>query len=141
MKFVVPGEPCGKGRPRVVRVGGISRTYTPEKTAQYEAKVQWMFREQCHEFIADGPVGMRINAFFSVPKSASRRKRELMLVGMIRPTKAPDVDNLAKCIGDACNGVAYRDDAQIVRLLVDKRYAEQPRVEVEIWSIQGGEKA
>lgn len=136
MRFTIPGEPCGKGRPRVVHVNGVSRTYTPEKTARYENLVQLMFRNACREYIAEGPAGMRIEAYFSIPKSTSKRKRELMLVGMIRPTKKPDMDNIAKIICDALNGLAYRDDSQIVRLSLDKRYAERPHVDVEIWAMQ-----
>jgi Holliday junction resolvase RusA-like endonuclease len=53
----------------------------------------------------------------------------------IRPTKKPDVDNIAKSIQDALNKVLYRDDSQIVLLIVGKRYADVPRVEVSITKI------
>ena len=47
-------------------------------------------------------------------------------------TKKPDADNLAKAILDALNGVAYPDDAQIVKLTVRKRYGEADMVHVLI---------
>ncbi|MEM5617407.1 RusA family crossover junction endodeoxyribonuclease [Pseudomonas aeruginosa] len=34
--FTVPGEPVGKGRPRIGRVAGHARMFTPAKTANYE---------------------------------------------------------------------------------------------------------
>lgn len=34
-KFVIPGEPKGKGRPRVERHGGKSVTRTPDDTVVY----------------------------------------------------------------------------------------------------------
>lgn len=39
------------------------------------------------------------------------------------PTVAPDLDKLARAVGDALKGVAYADDAQIVDLTARKRYA------------------
>lgn len=36
----------------------------------------------------------------------------------------PDVDNYAKSVLDACNGIAWEDDSQIVKLTVEKEWAE-----------------
>lgn len=58
-----------------------------------------------------------------------------MLSGELLPTKKPDIDNITKCVLDALNGIAYHDDSQIVRLTVEKFYAQQPRVEVDICDI------
>lgn len=37
--FTVPGEPVGKGRPRIGRVGAHARMFTPAKTANYEGLI------------------------------------------------------------------------------------------------------
>ena len=55
-----------------------------------------------------------------------------MLDGKILPAKKPDIDNVVKAVLDALNGVAYRDDTQVVELHVRKSYSEKPRVEVSI---------
>ena len=55
-----------------------------------------------------------------------------MIDRLIRPTRKPDFDNIGKVICDALNGIAYRDDAQIVDALVRKFYSDTPRVIVEI---------
>ena len=68
-------------------------------------------------------------------KSTSKKKRQQMLAGLIRPTKKPDLDNVIKSILDALNKVAYHDDTQIVSLSVEKFYSDSPRVEVAISSI------
>lgn len=130
--IVIPGEPCGKQRPRVVRNNGVSRTYTPVKTANYESLVKLAYRQARGPYIPDKPVELYITACHSVPRSVSKRKAQAMLGGAIRPTKKPDCDNIAKIICDALNGVAYHDDAQIVRLTVAKRYSETPQVTIEI---------
>ena len=131
-RFTVPGEPVGKGRPRVVRRGGFIQTYTPEKTASYENLVKLEFQRQGGRMMKDGPVYMSIMAWYAIPKSVSKRKREAMIGGLILPTKKPDCDNLAKSIADALNGLAYRDDSQVVSLHVSKRFGEEPGVSVTL---------
>lgn len=129
INFVVPGEPQGKARQRVTRNG----TYTPKKTRDYEALVR-----KCYQYAANGqqfgeqPVCVIIRANYGVPKSASTKKKNAMLLGEIPPTKKPDADNIAKAICDALNGVAWRDDSQVISLIVRKRYDTIPRVEVYI---------
>lgn len=41
-------------------------------------------------------------------------------------------DNLAKAALDACNGIIWRDDALICSLLVKKRYAAYPCLEIKV---------
>lgn len=55
-----------------------------------------------------------------------------MLEDEIYPTIKPDTDNIAKIILDSLNGIAYKDDKQVIRLQVEKRYAEEPSVSVWI---------
>lgn len=133
MKFTIPGEPCGKARPRVVRNGNCSHTYTPERTVNYENLVKLEYQRQCgNACITEGGVHMRIIARFSIPSSASKRKASAMACGTIRPTKKPDCDNIVKIICDALNGIAYKDDAQVVSVTIDKIYDIMPSVAVEI---------
>lgn len=40
------------------------------------------------------------------------------------PTSYPDLDKLARAVGDALTKIAYPDDAQIVDLIARKRYAD-----------------
>jgi Holliday junction resolvase RusA-like endonuclease len=54
----------------------------------------------------------------------------MMLARKMRPVTKPDVDNLAKSVLDAINGVAYKDDNQIVDLVARKVYADIPFVKV-----------
>ena len=50
--------------------------------------------------------------------------------------KKPDVDNLAKIVLDSLNKIAYDDDAQVCRLLVEKRYGETPQVLVRLSELE-----
>ena len=133
--FTVKGKPQGKQRPRVTRHG----TYTPEKTRNYEKAVQWEYMMQCQGAkFPDLPLMVVIDAYFAIPKATSKEKREAMIAGSIRPTVKPDNDNIAKSICDALNGEAYKDDAQIVSLIVRKWYGEVPRCEVQIRTVETG---
>jgi len=139
--FVVSGEPFGKKRPRARVIAGHASIHNDPANENYELKVINAFRQAYPNltnelgFGEDDYLQATIVAYYSIPKAFSKKKRELALNQAIRPTKKPDVDNIAKSIQDALNKVLYRDDSQIVLLIVGKRYADVPRVEVSITKI------
>lgn len=132
MRFTIPGAPQGKARPRTV-FGG-TRTYTPEKTVNYEALVKLSYQQAAKGAYLDAgvPVRVRIDAYYDVPKSTSKRKLRDMLIGLLFPTKKPDWDNIGKIVCDALNGIAYKDDAQVVDGHVLKHYSDVPHTDVLI---------
>ncbi len=138
IKFSIPGQPFGKQRPKFSRAGDYVKTYTPGETVSYENMVKFMFREAAKgKMFKDGDMlDVRIIAYYEIPKSASKKKRGLMLEHKIRPAKKPDWDNIGKIICDSLNKVAYRDDSAVVDAQVRKFYSEQPRVDVTIRAIQ-----
>lgn len=128
LNFIIPGEPKGKGRPRLGRSG---HAYTPHETAAYENLVKMCFRGKHPDHVpiaSDIPVECTILAFYGIPKSVSKKKHSQMLDDVIRPLKKPDADNIIKIICDALNGIAYHDDAQIVKVTFIKAYDDTPRV-------------
>jgi Holliday junction resolvase RusA-like endonuclease len=132
VSFVVPGKPVGKGRPRAGRsFAGHVRLYTPEKTVSYESTVR-LFGAQAMAGRSpiEGPVSLEMLIEYDVPASWSKKKRDAALAGDIRPTAKPDCDNVVKAIGDALNGVVWKDDVQVVELRAEKRYAAAPGVYV-----------
>lgn len=128
-RFTVYGVPVGKGRPRVTSRG----TYTPQKTRDFEELVRLSWRTQSGKAFAGGvPLMARIVSYFPVPKSVSKKKAEAM-AGTFHINR-PDADNLAKCILDALNGLAYPDDSAVQIDRSWKVYTNAaPRVEVEIF--------
>lgn len=128
--FTVPGEPQGKGRARF----GSGRTYTPEKTVAYEGLIAWAAKQAMgvREPMV-GPVQLSFCAVLSIPVSATKKRRQAMLDGLILPTKVPDLDNILKAIGDGANKIVFADDAQIVRLgQVEKIYGTTPGLTVTV---------
>lgn len=80
--------------------------------------------------VVAGPVAVELK--FYLPRPASRPKRERF------PDRKPDADKLARAALDALTGVAFRDDAQVVRLWVGKLYAEptqQTGVQVTVGAV------
>lgn len=130
--FLIPGEPKGKARPRVNTT--THRAYTPEDTKQYERTVQYSYLNaypSCGRF-HKGPCRVQICAYFAVPASWPRWRKQKALSGELLPEKKPDCDNIAKAVLDALNGIAYKDDSQVTALIVTKRYAERGHVTVRI---------
>lgn len=125
--FTVYGKPQPKQRPRFSKYSGV--VYTPSDTHKYEARVRKAYLDQRSKMITEsGAVWAIIKCYFPIPKSATKRRREMMMQGRRRPTTrtSGDADNLAKSILDALNGVAYKDDSQVVSLIVDKLYVTTP---------------
>ncbi len=134
--FAVPGKPQGKGRPRFTRSG---HTYTPGSTAAYEERVKLAYRQAGGGKLS-GFVSADILAVFTVPKSYTKAQKAAAFDMRYAPKK-PDCDNIAKIILDALNGLAYDDDAQVVKLRVEKRYGTTERVLVvleESWNRRAG---
>ena len=130
--FVVPGRPQPKERPRVTRSG---YSFTPPRTKEYEALVIEQAKKSGtlpQSPIEETPLKMIIWCYMPIPTSWSRKKQELAIQGKLLPAKRPDIDNLGKIVMDALNGVAYKDDAQIVQLVINKIYSDEPRLDVLI---------
>ena len=134
VQFTIAGEPKGKGRPKFTTIHGHAQAITPKDTVVYENLVKTMYSIQCggYKFADYSQLDMTIIAYYAIPKSVSKAKREAMLLGKIRPTKKPDWDNIGKIVADSLNQIAYKDDAQIVDAQVRKYYSDNPRVEVMI---------
>lgn len=122
-----PTEPTPKGRPRFTRFG---KAYTPKKTQDYEKKIADYFKQNPNRFKFEKDIPVAINLVFGmpIPKSTPKSRKEAMIEGIIKHTKRPDVDNMAKAVLDALNGLAWDDDSQIVRLSITKEYTKEPYV-------------
>lgn len=133
IKFSVDGAPRGKGRPRAARTGAGVRMYTPKQTEDYERSIAMAAQKALagRPLIA-GPVLIELRMFHPIPRSWSKKRQAMALIGEVMPTVKCDADNCLKAVCDALNGVAWKDDTQVVNVMLAKRYAEVPRVEMKI---------
>jgi Holliday junction resolvase RusA-like endonuclease len=107
-------RPKTKGRPRMTRFG---KAYTPKETVEYEKEIASLYK---------GP--MFVDELLSMKLRFTVEGTELLLEKLeinpnVKPVKSKltgDIDNYAKSILDALNGVAYADDKQIVSLYLEK---------------------
>ena len=72
-----------------------------------------------------GPVKVSIVARYTPPASWANWRREYAMEHQTPKATKPDFDNIAKLVGDACNGIVWADDAQIAHCDVDKTYGRE----------------
>lgn len=128
LTLTIPGEPVAKGRPRFYNGHAI----TPKKTVNYETLVKEMWAVTHGQQTLTGELCASLTAYFAIPNSKSKAMKKRMSMGLVRPTKKPDIDNLIKSVLDSLNGIAYKDDSQIVTVVAEKFYSDVPRLELEI---------
>ena len=135
--FLVPGEPVGKGRPRIGKVGSHARMFTPAKTASYEGLIALAGTTAMDgRTLLECPVMVEMRIVLAIPQSMSKKRKAQAIAGELFPTKKPDMDNVIKAIYDGLNGVVWKDDVQVVDAFVRKRYGEVPGVHVRIIPIE-----
>lgn len=130
--FEIPGEAVPKGRPRMTKSG---HAYTPRQTRDYEAWVRLCWRHAGQPMSLQ-PLQIRLEFYLPIPKSFRKKQRELALDGILLPAKKPDIDNLVKAILDGLNGLAYRDDRQIVHLETCKVYGSTPLTRITLREVE-----
>ncbi len=81
---------------------------------------------------------VRLRIVFTLPRpkghfGKGRNSMQLRPSAPQYPAKKPDLLKLARAVEDALSGVVYRDDSQVCKLEVEKRYGQryETRVEVE----------
>ena len=130
-EFEVVGSIVGKQRPRINTY--TYNVYTPNKTKDYEEYIQQNFKiKYPNHKMLEGRISIEIIAFLQIPQSTSKKKSVEMLEGKISPTKKPDIDNIAKSILDALNKFVFKDDNQVTKLIVEKKYSKVEKVYVKI---------
>ncbi len=120
IKLTIDGEPVSKQRPRM-SIGRGGHVYTPKTTRQAEDVIGWSIR-MAYRMLVPEPDGAFAVYLHFFTKNRQRR----------------DLDNMCKLVFDACNGIVWRDDAQVEALTARvTRQDPKPRTELEIYRIVG----
>lgn len=132
--IVVEGKIKGKARPRFNTQSG--KAFTPKDTITYENWIKCCYREQSGKWL-EGAIRARIEVYYKIPKSYTKKRVQAIRDGLEMPLKKPDADNIAKIVLDSLNKIAFDDDAQVVELTVIKRWTEETeRIEFELEEIR-----
>lgn len=120
--FSIPGQPLAWARPRFNGKRGM--VFELKDQTLGKAAVAGSFCRaagrgwRCWE----GPVRLSISAHYLIPKKPKCQDK----------ITRPDLDNVLKAVLDALNGVAYRDDAQVIHIEADKAYSQIAKTIVRI---------
>ena len=115
VEFTVYGEPAPQGSKR--HVGGGRMIESSKKVKPWREAVKWAAIEAGHGGeLLEGPLLAVLEFTVPKPKSAPKTRRTY-------PSKKPDLDKLVRSTMDGLTDAGvWRDDAQVVRLVSEKRY-------------------
>lgn len=136
-RFVVPGKPVGKKRPRffVNKKTGRLGKYHEQETDEGKFKL-FIANQWAGKPLITGPVQLLCRFYFGRPRShfgtgrnSDKRKSSAPEFHM----RTPDLDNCVKFVEDCFNGVVWRDDSQVWQIKAAKHYIDcGPYTEIEI---------
>lgn len=124
-KFILNHAPVALARPRFLKKN--FRVY--DEQAQYKqiAKCCLLQQMRSKKQIIKLRGHIRIKATFHlpIPKNLSRAKKKA--VDGEYHNKRPDLDNFIKMYLDVMNGLVFEDDSQVVFLIAEKKYSQNPK--------------
>lgn len=138
IQIIVPGECVPQGRPRFTTKPFV-RAYDPQKSAAYKKLVAIHAQKHRPSELLEGELSIEIDIYKGSLKSFSKKKAELAEKRLLRPITKPDVDNYSKGPLDACKGIIWKDDGQVVELIARKYYSKDPRIEMTIRTLEENE--
>jgi Holliday junction resolvase RusA-like endonuclease len=116
---------------RVVEQGGEEHKAWRSQVRDCALKAWGDFRE-----LVKGPVGLTLHFHFVRPRAHYRTGRNSAILrseAPLAPQKPPDLSKITRAIEDSLSGVIFRDDAQVVSMLLTKRWGPRPGVEVKLY--------
>lgn len=124
-QFTVP-DVHGKQRGRTFMPPGAKYpvTTTPPKTRNFEALVKMCATEAGVQMMKQ----CRVVIAVCIPAKVTPRKT--MPDKIEEPRRRPDLDNVAKSIMDALNGIAYNDDKDVLDVMVFYQFLKPPATQL-----------
>lgn len=137
--FLFDIEPIQQQRPRARRMPKGVMLYDPKKVKQFKITVGNMAKDQMKqnewERLEDRPLMLDVTFYRPIQQSISKAEHDRRARHEVLPIVKPDCDNYVKSCLDSLNGIVWKDDALITDIRARKRYAEQPRIEIEVEEI------
>ena len=116
MRITLEIKPVPLGRPRVNTTN--RGRYLPKSSKEFREQFQWLLLNE-KKFLKPYTKPLKITMHFYKPVKATSK------------TRYGDIDNLAKAVLDACNGILFIDDSQIVEMHCYKHKGAD-KIEIEV---------
>jgi len=128
ISFFVPGIPKPAGSKRAfalrkagVLTGRVAVVDASKGSKDWKGDVKRFASEEYKGPLLDGPLKVTFTFYIGRPKGHFR-KNGLSNSAPAYPTIRPDLLKYARAVEDACTGVIWSDDSQIVTEVLKKRY-------------------
>lgn len=120
MKITIPIDAIPQGRPRFYKGVAVD----PPKCKQFKETFAWLLLREVGQYAL--PFTGAVKVDIKVYRQSSKFNSAIV-------HQYGDIDNLAKGILDACNGILWNDDSQIVQLFIFKFITDsKPYVEISV---------
>lgn len=129
VSFFVPGIPRPQGSMKPMRSASTGEVIAvpSQNLAPWRTSVGWYAR-QAMSGAPPSSAALSVEATFRLQAPKKRRPY---------PSVRPDADKLTRAILDAMTGIVFVDDCQVVDLVVCKRYAAEPGVQILVEEMPG----
>jgi len=127
--FHVAGHPIPQGSKRWVgrMIEANEPTLRPWRAAVAAAAQVAMERHPLHRAAVTCPVRLHVEFMYPRPRGhmgTGKNSRLLRPSAPMHRTGPPDLDKLVRAFCDACTGIVFVDDSQIVELVARKKFGQ-----------------
>ena len=122
VKIIIEGKPLAQKRHKF----GRGFVYDPSK--KDKQRIIPFIRQKIGSFLTSDHVSVALAFYMPIPKSYSKKKKEILSLEDTPHTKKPDIDNMMKLYFDCFDF----DDKIIYETRARKIYSPNPRVEIII---------
>ena len=123
-KITIEMPPFGKARPRVTRDG--TRTYMPTEYQNKREQLRLLYQAAGGEVDPERAIALSITFVLRMPKSWSKKKKEMLSWEWCR--KTPDIDNLVGAVMDSL----LAKDQNVVDLVAIKVWGFEDKIIIGI---------
>jgi len=133
IEFTVFGNPKPQSRPRFFKRGNFVTVYDKDKVDK--TNFAQVASTSAPQFLIEAPIMLNIIFCLQRPKSHYGTGKNEGILKSNAPRyhiKKPDVDNLVKFVMDSLNKVFWKDDSQVYKVNMLKRYDDEPRTIISL---------
>ncbi|CAK1242908.1 Holliday junction resolvase RusA (prophage-encoded endonuclease) (RusA) [Fructobacillus fructosus] len=112
--------------------------YDPKKVVEYKKRLAYLANlEKSVNYFEplSGALALNVTFYILPPKSLSKVKHAMAIIGDLLPFKKPDLSNYIKSTEDALNGILWKDDAMLCDINAKKRFSDEEKIVIEVSKI------